>query len=148
MHRVLLMSVLSLALSMPTGVCLAQGGLFARLNKPLVPGMRTVPGVPTASPLGLIAPRLSNAVSMFQLGGMGTQAGRLSLLGLVSPRISPIAAMLGNPAASPQLQRTYLLTLISPRLTALVGMMRGFSSMAGNVRGSAGSLSGAAPRLR
>jgi hypothetical protein len=85
---------------------------------------------------------------MFQLGGMGTQAGRLSLLGLVSPRISPIAAMLGNPAASPQLQRTYLLTLISPRLTALVGMMRGFSSMAGNVRGSAGSLSSAAPRLR
>ena len=94
MHRVLLMSVLSLAISMPTGVCLAQGGLFARLNKPLVPSTRTVPGVPTASPLGLIAPRLSNAVSMFQLGGMGTQASRR---GASAPLITSATATIKGP---------------------------------------------------
>lgn len=134
MQRILLMSVLSLALSMPTGVCLAQGGIFARLNKPLVPGMRTVPGVPTASPLGLIAPRLSNAVSIFQLGGLGTPAGRLSALGVVSPRLSPIVAMLRTPPATPQARRSYGLTILSPRLASAVGMMRGFRGMAAGVR--------------
>lgn len=148
MQRILLMSVLSLALSVSAGDCFAQGGFLARLNKSIVPGMPTVPGVPTASPLGLIAPRLSNAVSIFQLGGMATQAGRLSFLGLISPRLSPIVAMLRTPAASPQLRSTYLLTLISPRATSLVGMMKGFRGMAGSMRGSVGGMAGMAPRLR
>lgn len=134
MQRLLLLSVLSLALSVSANECFAQGGFFARLNKSIVPGMPTVPGVPTASPLGLIAPRLSNAVSIFQLGGMATQAGRLSFLGLISPRLSPIVAMLRTPAASPQLRRTYMLTLISPRATSLVGMMKGFRGMVPRVR--------------
>ena len=63
-----------------------SGGLLARLNRPLV---RPMPGMPTVSPLGLIAPRLSNAVSMFQLGGFRTPTGRLSALGVLSPRLSP-----------------------------------------------------------
>jgi hypothetical protein len=96
--------------------------------------MATVPGVPTASALGLIAPRLSNAASMFQLGGLATQAGRLSFLGLIAPRLSPIMAMVRTPAASPQLRRTYMLTLISPRATSLVGMMKGFRGMVPRVR--------------
>ena len=47
--------------------------------------------------VGLIAPRLSNAVTMFQRGGLGTPAGRLAGLGLVAPRVSPFAAMMRMP---------------------------------------------------
>ena len=75
------------------------GGLFARLNKPLVP---TMPGLPTASPLGLIAPRLSNAVMIFQKGGFSTQAGRLAGIGVLSPRISPVVALITTPPKDPK----------------------------------------------
>ena len=86
----LLLTVLTVAAASSAGESFAQDGLFARLNKSLVP---TAPGLPTASPLGLIAPRLSNAVSIFQLGGMRTPAGRLSAIGVLSPRLSPGAPM-------------------------------------------------------
>jgi hypothetical protein len=113
------------------GESFAQGGLLARLNKSLVP---TAPGLPTASPLGLIAPRLSNAVSIFQLGGLGTPAGRLSALGVLSPRISPVVAMLRTPPVTPQARRMYGLTILSPRVAALVGMMKGFRGLAAGIR--------------
>lgn len=128
MRCVLLMSLVSLALSTSASECFAQGGLFAKMNKSLVP---TAPGLPTASPLGLFAPRLSNAVSIFQFGGLGTPAGRLAAMGVLSPRISPVFAMFRNPPKTPQARRMYGLTVLSPRATSLVGMMRGFRGMAG-----------------
>lgn len=130
-RHMLFVTLLSVAAASSAGESFAQGGLLARLNKSLVP---TAPGLPTASPLGLIAPRLSNAVSIFQLGGLGTQAGRLSALGVLSPRISPVVAMLRTPPVTPQARRMYGLTILSPRVAALVGMMRGFRGMAAGIR--------------
>jgi hypothetical protein len=141
MHRVrflVLPAVLAVALLATSQDCHAQQGLMARLNKSLVP---TMPGLPTASPLGLIAPRLSNAVSIFQLGGFGSQAGRLAALGVLSPRISPIAGLLQVRSLSPQARRMYGLTILSPRATAVVGMLQGArKAAAGGVRGMAGGL--------
>jgi len=107
------------------------GGLLARLNKPLVP---TMPGLPTASPLGLIAPRLSNAVTIFQKGGFSTQAGRLAAIGVVSPRISPVVALVRTPPKSPKAIWAYGLTILSPRAAVAVGMIRGAMGMASGLR--------------
>lgn len=131
MHRVVVMTVLSLALTASAGECFAQGGLLARMNRSLVP---MPAGVPTASPLGLIAPRLSNIVSMGQLGGMRSQAGRLAFLGILAPRVSPLVGMARTQPLTAQARRTYVLTMISPRATALVGMMRGARGMAAGLR--------------
>lgn len=131
LRRVLMLGALALAVASSAGESFAQGGLLARLNKSLVP---TAPGLPTASPLGLIAPRLSNALLIFQKGGIRTPAGRLSALGVVSPRLSPIVAMLRTPPATPQARRSYGLTILSPRLGSAVGMMRGFRGMAAGIR--------------
>jgi len=143
-RKLLVIVCLASTLSAPVAPCFAQGviprpgsasgGLLARLNKPVSPKLPTLPGVPTFSPLGLIAPRLSNLVSFGQLGGFGTQAGRLSMLGLVSPRISPVAAMMRMPAATPQARRLYALTIISPRAAVLVGMLKAFSGMGAGLR--------------
>ena len=107
------------------------GGLLARLNKPLVP---TMPGLPTASPLGLIAPRLSNAVTIFQKGGFSTQAGRLAGIGVLSPRISPVVALITTPPKTPKAMWTYGLTILSPRAAVAVGMIRGAMGLASGVR--------------
>ena len=109
----------------------AGGGLLARLNKPLVP---TLPGLPTASPLGLIAPRLSMLAQIGQLGGLKTQAGRLAGIGLVSPRISPVVALVRKPPVTRQARLMYGLTILSPRAAVLVGMLKSFSGMAAFVR--------------
>lgn len=140
MHRKLIVSALCLAVfAASAGECFARGRLFgsgrgvssafnrggagplARLNKPMVP---TMPGLPTVSPLGLIAPRLSNALLIPQSGGFGTQAGRLAGLGVVSPRISPLAGMMVKPPVTPAARRMYVLTMISPRAAVLVGMLK------------------------
>ncbi|MFM8415761.1 MAG: hypothetical protein ACKOCX_13695 [Planctomycetota bacterium] len=112
----------------------AAGGLLGRLNRSPFP---TPPGMPTASPLGLIAPRLSNMVSIVQLGGFKSQAGRLAGLGVISPRISPVAALLRTPPATRQDRLLYGLTILSPRAAVLVAMLRatrtqaaGFASFA------------------
>jgi len=107
----------------------AGGGLLARLNKPLVP---TLPGLPTASPLGLIAPRLSMLAQIGQLGGLKTQAGKPA--GLVSPRISPAVALVRKPPVTRQARLMYGLTILSPRAAVLVGMLKAFSGMAAFVR--------------
>lgn len=109
----------------------AGGGILARLNRPLVP---TLPGTPTASPLGLIAPRLSMLAQINQLGGLKTQAGRLAGLGVLSPRISPLVAMVRKPPVTRQARMLYGLTILAPRATALVGMLQSFSKMAAVVR--------------
>jgi hypothetical protein len=109
----------------------AGGGLLARLNRPLVP---TLPGMPTASPLGLIAPRLSMLAQMGQLGGFKTQAGRLAGIGLVSPRISPLVALVRKPPVTRQARLLYGLTILSPRAAVLVGMFKAFSGAASFVR--------------
>lgn len=141
MRKLLVIVCLAATLAAPVAPCFAQGviprpgsgggGILARLNRPVSPKLPTLPGVPTFSPLGLIAPRLSNLASFGQLGGFGTQAGRLSMLGLVSPRISPVAAMVRMPATTPQARRLYALTILSPRAAVLVGMLRAFSGMGG-----------------
>lgn len=137
-RKLLVIVCLATTLSAPIELCSAQGliprsgsggGLLARLNRPVSPKLPTLPGVPTFSPLGLIAPRLSNVVSIGQLGGMRTPAGRLSALGVVSPRISPVAAMMRMPAATPQTRRLYALTILSPRAAVAVGMLRAFSGL-------------------
>jgi len=115
----------------PLGRGAAAGGPIARLNRPLVP---TLPGLPTASPLGLIAPRLSNAVSIFQLGGMRSQAGRLSAIGVLSPRVSPVVALVRTPPKTRQARLMYGLTILSPRAAVLVGMLQASRGLAAGLR--------------
>lgn len=154
MHRTLVVSAVCLAMfAAPVGECFARvrlfpsfsspgpsassgsnrggGGLLARLNRPMIP---TLPGTPTVSPLGLIAPRLSNAVSIFQFGGFQTQAGRLAGLGVISPRISPVAGMMAKPPATTAARRMYLLTMVSPRAAVFVGMLKAAQGTGGMVR--------------
>ena len=131
MRRFMLPCVLCLAAFVASaGVSQAAGGLLARLNKSIVP---TAPGLPTASPLGLLSPRLSLLASVNQLGGMRTQAGRLAGLGVLSPRISPIAAMMRMPL-TPSSRRMYALTILSPRATALVGILKGWRTFTAGIR--------------
>lgn len=112
----------------------ADAGMLARLNKPIVPGMKTLPGMPTASPLGLIAPRLSNAVLIFQKGGLATPTGRLAGLGVLSPRISPVAALISKPPVTTQARAMYGLTILSPRVAVVVAMLKGARGMAAGLR--------------
>jgi hypothetical protein len=112
----------------------AANGLLARLNKPIIPGMAPLPGLPTASPLGLIAPRLSNAALLFQKGGLRTPAGRLSGLGVLSPRVSPVAALISTPPKTRQAGMMYGLTILSPRAAVLVSMLQGARGMAAGLR--------------
>jgi hypothetical protein len=109
----------------------AVGGPLARLNKSFFP---TLPGLPTASPLGLIAPRLSNAVSIFQKGGLRTPAGRLSAIGVVSPRISPLVALFRTPPVTRQAKMMYGLAILSPRAAVLVGMLKASRGLAAGLR--------------
>jgi hypothetical protein len=130
MKRVMTMAVLAAAIA-ATGATESEaaglfnrggsGGILARLNKPLVPAQ---PGLPTVSPLGLISPRMSNAVLIFQKGGFTTPAGRLAALGVVSPRISPAVALVRTPPVTPQARLTYGLSILSPRMATLLGFFR------------------------
>ena len=97
------------------------GGLLARLNKPLVPAQ---PGLPTVSPLGLISPRLSNAVLIFQKGGFSTPAGRLAALGVVSPRVSPAVALVRTPPVTTTARLNYGLSILAPRMATILGMLK------------------------
>lgn len=144
MYRKLVVVACMAATLAATPVCVAQGpasrlglgrgGLLARLNKPVVPGLPTLPGLSTFSPLGLIAPRLSTLVSVGQLGGLKSPAGRLSALGVVSPRISPIAALATMPPKTASARRLYALSILSPRVAVVVGMLKAFSGMASGLR--------------
>jgi len=137
MRRFVLPTLLSIAvLTASAGACQAAGGMLARLNKSFFP---TAPGLPTASPLGLIAPRLSNTVTVFQRGGMRTPAGRLAGLGVIAPRLSPLVAMTRMPL-TPTATRMAMLTLISPRATAMVGMLKGMQSYGKGMKTTAGGL--------
>ena len=109
----------------------AGGGILARLNRPLVP---TLPGLPTASPLGLVAPRLSMLAQIGQFGGFQSQAGRLAVIGLISPRISPAVALMRTPPTTRQARMLYGLTILSPRAAVLVGMFKAFSGAAAAIR--------------
>ena len=142
MYRTLVVFALLAAMCLAhTGACLAQNaaflnrtpqkaGLLARLNRSRLP---TLPGLPTASPLGLIAPRLSNAASLVQLGGMRSQAGRLSALGILSPRVSPLVALVRTPPKTCQARFLYGLTILSPRATVLVGMLQASRGLASSL---------------
>jgi len=112
----------------------AANGLLARLNKPIIPGMAPLPGLPTASPLGLIAPRLSNAALVFQKGGLRTPAGRLSGIGVLSPRVSPVVALFSAPPKTPNVGLMYGLTILSPRAAVLVSMLQGARGMTAGLR--------------
>jgi hypothetical protein len=112
----------------------AATGLLARLNKPIIPGMAPLPGLPTASPLGLIAPRLSNAALVFQKGGLRTPAGRLSGIGVLSPRVSPVVALFSAPPKTPTVGLMYGLTILSPRAAVLVSMLQGARGLTAGVR--------------
>lgn len=115
-------------------------GVFARLNKPIVPGVPMMPGLPTASPLGLMLPRGSNLVSMVQKGGMRTQAGRLDALGVLSPRVSPVVAMARGVPKTRSERVLYGLTVLSPRAAVLVGMLDAARKMPGTMRSTATSM--------
>jgi hypothetical protein len=112
----------------------AANGPLTRLNKPIIPGMAPLPGLPTASPLGLIAPRLSNAVLVFQKGGLRTPAGRLSGIGVLSPRVSPVVALFSTPPKTPTVGMMYGLTILSPRAAVLVSMLQGARGLTAGVR--------------
>lgn len=130
---VTLFVVAVMAISFCTPVHSADG-LLARINKPVVPGMRPLPGLPTASPLGLIAPRLSNAMLVFQKGGLRTPTGRLSGIGVLSPRVSPMIAMFTMPPKTPKVGLMYGLTMLSPRAAVLVSMLQGARGLTAGVR--------------
>jgi len=108
MRRFVLPTLLSIAvLTASASACQAAGGMLARLNKSFFP---TAPGLPTASPLGVIAPRLS-----------------------------PLVAMTRMPL-TPTATRMAMLTLISPRATAMVGMLKGMQSYGTSMKTTAGGL--------
>lgn len=140
-HRFMALSLVAgLALATVAAPAQAAGrveGIFGRLNKPIVPGMPAMPGVPTASPLGLMLPRGSNLVSMVQKGGMRTQAGRLDALGVLSPRVSPVVAMVRGVPKTRSERMIYGLTVLSPRTAALVGMFQAARKLPGAMRSSA-----------
>jgi hypothetical protein len=116
------------------------GKLFARLNKPVVPGFPALPGLPTPSPLGLIAPRLSNLATIPNLGGFSTQAGRLAGLGLVAPRVSPVVALFRGVPQTRQQKVLYGLTILSPRTAVLVGMLSAARNYGGQARNVAAGI--------
>jgi hypothetical protein len=131
--------VASLALTMVSAPVQAAGrseGVFARLNKSLIPGAPAMPGLPTASPLGLLMPRGSVFVSMVQKGGLQTQAGRLDALGVVSPRVSPVVAMARGVPKTRSERMLYGLTVLSPRTAVLVGMLKAARGLPGSMRTS------------
>lgn len=135
LKRFFVLSLVAMVLvASPVSQAHAANGPLARLNKPIIPGMAPLPGLPTASPLGLIAPRLSNATLLFQKGGLRTPAGRLSGLGVVSPRVSPIAALISTPPKTRQARMMYGLTILSPRAAVLVSMLQGARGMAAGLR--------------
>jgi hypothetical protein len=139
MKRVMTMAVLAAAI-VATGATESEaaglfnrggsGGILARLNKPLVPAQ---PGLPTVSPLGLISPRMSNAVLIFQKGGFTTPAGRLAALGVVSPRISPAVALVRTPPATQTAKLNYGLSILSPRVATLLGLFKAARTLPGSV---------------
>jgi len=139
MRRVMVMAVLAAAIvataateSEAAGLFNrgGNGGILARLNKPLVPAQ---PGLPTVSPLGLISPRMSNAVLIFQKGGFTTPAGRLAALGVVSPRISPAVALVRTPPATQTAKLNYGLSILSPRVATLLGLFKAARTLPGSV---------------
>jgi hypothetical protein len=133
--RVAVLSLLTMIVAVSSvAPAQAANGPLARLNKPIVPGMAPLPGLPTASPLGLLAPRLSNAALFVEKGGLGTPAGRLSGLGVLSPRVSPVAALIGNPPKARQERMLYGLTILSPRAAVLVSMLQGARGMTAGLR--------------
>jgi hypothetical protein len=134
-NRAIVVGLVAMCLVASSGSSVqAANGLLARLNKPIVPGMAPLPGLPTASPLGLIAPRLSNAALVFQKGGLRTPAGRLSGLGVLAPRVSPVAALMSAPPKTRQARLMYGLTILSPRAAVLVSMLQGARGMAAGFR--------------
>jgi hypothetical protein len=101
--------------------------LLNRLNQPLVTGLPPRPGLPTASPLGLIAPRVSFFTTFVTSGGFGNMPANLApLIGFASPRGAPIITLLRDWPPSTQDGITSGLNILSPR--ALVGarILRGY----------------------
>jgi len=106
------------------------GGILKRLNTSIVPGVPAMPGMPTFSPLGLLAPRLSNLESIRQFGGLQSQQGRLAGIGVLSPRISPVVAFAQGVPKTRSEKLLYGLTVLSPRAATLVGMLRAAQGLA------------------
>jgi hypothetical protein len=71
---------------------------------------------------------------MFQKGGFGTQAGRLSGIGLVAPRVSPMVALFAAPPKTRQATMMYGLTMLSPRVAVLVAMLQGARGLTAGLR--------------
>jgi hypothetical protein len=135
LNRVRMLGLVAMFLAVSSATTAqAANGLLARLNKPIIPGMTPLPGMPTASPLGLLAPRLSNAVLVPQKGGLRTPAGRLSGLGVVSPRVSPMAALVRTPPKTGQARLLYGLAILSPRTAVLVSMLQGARGLSAGIR--------------
>lgn len=104
-------------------------GILKKLNAPVVPSL---PGMTTVSPIGLVAPRFSNALAIPSEGGLSTEAGRLKAIGLVSPRISPVVGLWQNPPTSRQHWVMYAVGILAPRASVLLTMIQA----PGGLRGS------------
>lgn len=142
-RRLITLSLIA-SLALATAAAPAQAaerfeGVFARLNKPIVPGTPMMPGLPTASPLGLLLPRGSNLVSMAQKGGMSTKAGRLDAVGVLSPRVSPVVAMAQGVPKTRSERMLYGLTVLSPRAAVLVVMLQAVRKLPETMQGSVAS---------
>jgi hypothetical protein len=130
------MSTHSVSVTAQPGLTSQQfsGGLLGTLNAPLIPGLPAVPGLPSPSVLGLVAPRLSMAASFVQAGGFNGPNATTYLVGAAFPRIAPLVAL---QAGTIQPQQA-LLAVAAPRLAAGVQLLQasglGGGRMAGRCR--------------
>jgi hypothetical protein len=102
----------------------AGGGILERLNAPLVPGMTTVPGLPTPSILGLVAPRLSFFSNFLQAGGFSAPNAFQPLVGAAFPRLAVALPVLQGQINTPDQFAMSGLGIVSPRLATGVSILQ------------------------
>lgn len=87
-----------------------------QLNHPVV---QSTPGLPTPSPLGLVAPRISNLMSFNSSGGLATGEGRRFLLGTGFPRLGNGLGLIQNPPQSIGVGLQSGVGILAPRVGVL-----------------------------
>ncbi|MCU0702979.1 MAG: hypothetical protein MUF18_03210 [Fimbriiglobus sp.] len=107
------------------------GGLLTTLNAPLIPGLSTVPGMPTHSILGLVAPRLSTFQTFTQAGGFNSPNAGQFVIGMAAPRVAPLLALQSGAITPGQA----VLGVVSPRAALGLQVAQGLMNAGGGVGG-------------
>ncbi|MGL6072836.1 MAG: hypothetical protein ACRC8S_01615 [Fimbriiglobus sp.] len=100
------------------------GGILERLNAPLIPGVATVPGLPTPSVLGLVAPRLSFLANFLQAGGFSAPNAFQPLVGIAFPRLAVALPVLQGQITTPEQFAMSGLGVVSPRLATGISILQ------------------------